>query len=133
MNDLVPRGRFGSWVPERMRESFDSIWDNFFNDFDTILGNCCYEKEDGDYVYQIEAPGFNKDNVTVNISDGMLEVKGERKIVEGERTVGEKTLNKRISVGNIEDAEAVIQDGIITITLKYPKKDVKEVKVVDVK
>lgn len=135
MNDLVPRRNrgFGSWVPDRMRDTFDSVWDNFFNDFESAFGNCCYEGEDGNVVYEIEAPGFNKDNVTVEVSDGILEVKGERKTVSGEKTVGQKSIHKRISVGAIEDATAIINDGIIKIVLEYPKKNVKEVKVVDVK
>lgn len=136
MNNLLPARRnrgFSGWVPDTMRETFDGIWDNFFNDFESAFGNCCYETEDGNVTYEIEAPGFNKDNVTVEVSDGILEVKGERKMVDGEKTVGQKTIHKRMSVGAIEDATAIIKDGIIKIVLEYPKKNVKEVKVVDVK
>lgn len=127
------RGRgFGGWVPGIFRENFDNVWDRFFDEFDSIFSDMSFENESGDIVYKIEVPGFNKDNISVQVSDGILEIKGERKVGEGERIVGQKSLYKRMSVGDVEDATAIVVDGILTVTLKYTKQDVKQVKVVDV-
>jgi HSP20 family protein len=132
--DMVPYGRgrkFGNWVPEIFRKDFDGIWDNFFGDFDRMFGECCYDNEDGDVVYHVEVPGFSKDDLTVEIADGILEVKGERKIKEGERFVGQKTIYKRLTIGDVQDADATVKDGILTLTLKFPKADVKKIEVVE--
>jgi HSP20 family molecular chaperone IbpA len=135
MDNLPAKVRkgFTGWVPSRFRDEFDSIWDNFFNEFDSAFGNCCYENEDGDVIYELEVAGFNKDNIKVQVSDGILEVKGERMLADGERTVGKRSIHKRMSVGDVKEAEAIVKDGILTIKVKYPKEDVKEVKVLDVK
>ena len=135
-NALVPYGRgsrFGSWVPDVFRKDFDGIWDNFFGEFDRVFGECCYENKEGDYVYEIEVPGFSKEDLSVEISNGMLEVKGERKVSDGSKFAGQKSIYKRLSIGDVQDAEASVNNGILTLTLKYPKADVKQVKVVDVK
>ena len=136
MNALVPSRRnkgFGSWVPEIFRKDFDNVWDNFFSDFDRAFGECCYENKEGDYVYELEVPGFSQDDLSVQIADGILEVKGERKISDSQRFAGQKTFYKRISIGDVQDAEASVNNGILTLTLKYPKEKVKEVRFVDVK
>lgn len=135
-NEVVPyrRGRrFGSWVPELFTKDFDAIWDNFFGDFDRIFDECCYENDEGDVVYNIEVPGFSKENLKVEIADGVLELKGERIAKEGERFAGQRTIHKKITIGDVQDAVANVKDGILTLTLIYPKTDVKKVKVVEVK
>lgn len=132
MSNLPDRARkrgFSGWVPDIFRKDFDSIWDSFFDEFDSAFGNCCYENDEGDVIYELEVAGFNKDNISVEVADGILEVKGDRELAEGVNTVGHKAIHKRLSVGNVENAEAVVKDGILKITLKYPKE---KVKVVDV-
>lgn len=134
MNLLPARRRgFGDWVPDRLKTSFDGIWDDFFGEFENAFGNLYYETEDGDIVYEIEAPGFNKDNVKIQISDGVMDIKGMREFSKGEKHVGQTSLQKRISVGDVDNADAFIKDGIIKVVIKYKKEDVKEVKVLDVK
>lgn len=129
---LVPRGsRFGSWVPEVFRDDFDNLWNDFFGDIDQVFGECCYENDEGDVVYNIEVPGFSKEDLNVEVGDGILEVKGERSIREGERFAGKRSIHKRLTVGDVHDAVAVVKDGILTLTLKYPKADVKQIEVVE--
>jgi HSP20 family molecular chaperone IbpA len=132
--DMVPYGRgkrFGNWVPDAFRSDFDSLWDNFFGDLDRVFGECCQKSEDGDLVYNIEVPGFSKDDLTVEIADGILEIKGERNIQKETRFAGQRSIHKRLTVGDVQDADAVVKDGILTLTLKFPKADVKKIEVVE--
>lgn len=126
------RGKgFGSWVPDAFRPDFDSLWDNFFGDLDRAFGECCHKNEDGDVVYHIEVPGFSKDDLKVEIADGILELKGERNIQKETRFAGQRSIHKRLTIGDVQDADAVVKDGILTLTLKYPKAEVKKIEVVE--
>jgi HSP20 family protein len=99
----------------------DSLFDRLFDDFDRFFGTNCYTDESGDCIYQLEVPGYNKDNINVELSDGVLTIKGDRE-VKDKNYVGHSKIHKRLSVGgDVSDAEANVQDGILTIRLKYPE------------
>jgi len=134
MSNFLPmKSGFSGWVPERFRGDFDDLWNRFFDDFDSMFGNCCYESKDGNVVYEVEVPGFSKDDINVTLSNGVLEVKGERKIEEGIKTAGQRSIYKKMKVGEVIDADAVVKDGILKVTLKYPEKPDENVKVLEVK
>lgn len=126
-------------VPWRMKDRYpdlfkdntwnvESIFENLWSNFNDFFGDTRYVNNDGDVVYEIEVPGFNKDNLKVEIADGILTIRGERKI-ESDRHAGEKSIFKRMSIGSITDVDAKIEDGILYLTVKSPKKDVKSVEV----
>ena len=98
----------------------DSVFYSLWNEFDDIFGDSRYVDKNKDLVYEIEVPGFNKDNLSVDIADGILTVQGKREV--GEKYAGQKEVFKRLSIGEAKDADAKITDGILTITLKRPEK-----------
>ena len=102
---------FGSLV-----DDFNHI---FYNDCD-----CCKEDKDGNLIYTLDVPGFNKDNLKVEVAEGILTISGESE-VRKQNSYGRSEVMKRVKVGNIEDAEATVSDGILTIKLKYPSKEIK--------
>lgn len=116
MFDLVTRGRnrrgdfFSNLTNEKL---WDSIWDGF----DSVFGDVRYTNKEGNLVYELECPGFNKDNLSVELADGILTIKGKRG--EGNR---EREIFKRMAVSYTEEVEAEIKDGILTIIFKMPEK-----------
>ena len=132
--DLVKKGRerFG-WLPSVFRDDpFESTMDSFFDDFNKVFvrdGNW-KEKDNGDLVYTLDVPGFNKDNLSVEVAEGVLNISGESEVKRGS-SYGRRKVLKRYTVGDISDAKASIQDGVLTIVLEYPKTNV-EVKQIEV-
>ena len=114
MYNIVPRlfGERGL----RNRE-IDSLFDNITAGFNDFFGDTRYKTKDGDIAYEIECPGFNKENLTVEIADGILTVQGSRG--EGEY---KREIFKRMSVGASEEVEAEIKDGILKLVFKQAQK-----------
>ena len=106
--------------------SLNTLWDNFRTDFDRAFGDTKYYNEDNNLVYEIEVPGFNKDNLSVEISNGVLTVHGER-----EGCCGQTKIHKRMAVAESEEVEAEIADGILTITLiqQVPEVETKKIEI----
>jgi HSP20 family molecular chaperone IbpA len=109
----------------------NGIFDRMFRDFDGMSGIVTYQSADNKVMFEIECPGFNKENINVEVADGLATVKGERKI-EG-RHAGLKSIYQRVTVGEPESVDAKLKDGILYIEATYPekKKDKIEIKVVE--
>lgn len=80
-------------------------------------------EDDEHYYARFEMPGLKKEDVKVELHDGMLTVSGEKKTKtdDGERSY---TLSRSVSVpdGVRQDAIAAkLEDGILTVTLPKPE------------
>jgi len=128
MNLPVLKSR--GWLPSMFREDpFDSIMDGLFKDFNNAFccssnDDCCKVDEDENVVYTLDVPGFNKDNLSVEVADGVLTISGESE-VRKENSYGRSKIMKRFTVGDIVDAKATVKDGVLTVKLEYPSKEVK--------
>jgi HSP20 family molecular chaperone IbpA len=75
------------WRKSRMPSIFDnvdSVFGNLWSEFDTMFKmDHYYELEDGKICYEVDCPGFNKENLNVEISEGTLKVSGS--ISEGSK------------------------------------------------
>jgi HSP20 family protein len=67
--------------------SLHSQLDDMFNTFfanapaassGTMPGMDIYTEDDKDLVAEIHAPGFDKDDIEINVHEGVLEIKGEK-------------------------------------------------------
>ena len=74
--------------------------------------------ENGNIVVEVEVPGFNKDNLNVEIVDGYINIHGE---------TDKRTYQKHFAIRNIEDVNASIKDGILSLTLIEQNKQVKKI------
>lgn len=115
MKSLVPRLNSRDLFPEVKWPEFDfeKQFENFMDTFSMNKKEFSKKNEDGSVSLEIEAPGFNKDNIDVHISSGLLKIYGERKTING----GIVKLRKDYSVGRIEDIEAEVKDGILNIRI----------------
>jgi HSP20 family molecular chaperone IbpA len=106
-------------------DEMDSIFGNLYDDIEAAFGYSNYKNDKGDYVIEIECPGFNKDNLKVEISEGIMTVQGERESSGG----NVRRIFKRYTVGKYEDVDAKIEDGILTLTMKVPEEKKKTVEI----
>ena len=129
----------------------ENLFDDFMNDFafpafpdidKTLYGKHAKnlmktdirEKEDG-YEMAVDLPGFNKDEIKVEIKDGYMTVSANKdldkdeadkkgRVIRRERYVG--TCSRTFYVGDIkpEDVKAKYESGVLNIVL--PKEEQKE-------
>ena len=124
----------------RKRNEFD-LFDDFFGGNDlfprresSIMKTDIKEKKDK-YVIQMDLPGYEKDNIDLQLKDGYLEVTAsvekeednskDEKFVHKERFYGH--CSRSFYVGDEiseEDIHAQFKNGILEIDI--PKKDPKE-------
>ena len=85
------------------------------------------QTKDGAYLL-FEAPGFNKENLKVEIEDGVMTIDGKRKYkMNGEEI--SKSIHKQFKLGtdyNAELIEATIEDGLLTVFIPGFKKQEKK-------
>lgn len=65
-----------------MHSQLDDMFNNFFGSGQPAGGNAptmdVYTEDDKQLVAEVHTPGFNKDDIEVNVHDGVLEIKGEK-------------------------------------------------------
>lgn len=96
---------------------------------------------DGQVVVKAALPGIQPEDVDISVSDGVLTIKGETK--SEEKTEAENYHRREIRYGafsrsiplpaqvNDEKADAVFQDGVLSVTL--PKAEVAKPKQIKIK
>lgn len=119
-------------LTEKVLDPTFDVLENFFEDFKANFGSITYTDSEGNGVYEVEVPGFNKDNLRVELSNGLLTIQGSRE-VKDKNYAGKSNILKRLEVGEAENVEAEVKDGILKIVLKYPKPAPEVKKVVEVK
>jgi molecular chaperone IbpA len=127
MNQLV---RFDTNALNRALLGFDNLFDNFEQRFaNQIQQNYppynILKHSDDDYEIEIAVTGFNQDEITVEIDQNQLVVKGQRKEVElNEPTYLHRGLATRdftrswTLAEHMEVGEGTIENGVLTIELK---------------
>jgi len=127
MNQLV---RFDTNALNRALIGFDSLFDGFEQRFANQL-NTSYPpyniiKHDEDtYQIEIAVTGFEKDDITVEIDQNNLIVKGSRKEVELKnptylhKGLAARDFTRQWTLGeHIETGEVKMKNGVLTIELK---------------
>ncbi len=119
-------------VPKRNFDLFDDFFDdNFFNKKEKNLMKTDIKEKKDKYVIEMDLPGFEKENIKLELNNGYLTITGkqenkideeEEKYVHKERFYGECT--RSFYVGdNIkeEDIDAEFKNG--TLKIDVPKKE----------
>ena len=128
------------YYPRRGFDAFDEMFDDFFPKTNVFTSNVMktdvYEK-DGYYNLDIELPGYNKEDVELDIMDGYLNIKATHNLsneekdakgnlVRSERNFG--SCSRSFYVGDnikAEDIKAKFDNGILNIVL--PSKEQKSI------
>ena len=106
---------------------YKQTWNNLWHGMDTFFGDARYTDDDGDTMYEFEVPGFNKDNLNITISDGMLTISGTRE-TKNKSHAGTREIYKRLSLGvSSPDIDAEIKDGILYLTFNNPESERKQI------
>jgi HSP20 family molecular chaperone IbpA len=99
------------------KDFLSSFFDNdFFKTSNSLFDDDVYysTNDEGQSVLKIDVPGFNKDNLKVEVSKSILTVQGE---------TDTRKVFKQYKLNNIENVTATIKDGVLTLTLLKPKKE----------
>ncbi len=124
---LIPRDNF---------DLFDDIFtDPFFKRNDNKLMRTDIKEHDDNYIISVDLPGYDKENIKVDITDGYLTVSAKTdsennedekgKYVRRERYFGE--CSRSFYVGDdisVEDVDASFKNG--TLIMEIPKMDSKK-------
>ena len=120
-------------VPRSNYDLFDDIFgDSFFKKNENSMMKTDIREEDDKYVIDVDLPGFSKENIKVDITDGYLTINAKMdsekndekkgKYVRRERYFGE--CSRSFYVGEdvtSEDIKASFKNGILC--LEVPKVD----------
>ena len=126
-NQLV---RFDTNALNRALIGFDSLFDNFEHRFANQINNTyppynILKHDEDTYEIQVAVTGFEKDDITVEIDQNNLVVKGSRKEVDLKeptymhRGLATRDFTRSWQLGeHIEVNEGRIKNGVLTIELK---------------
>ncbi len=133
MSDLTIRDQF---VPSVFRNAFDRFFDEpFFRGFPTIASFVPMEaalpidvaERDGKLVVEASLPGYKKDEIEVQVHDGTLMIKAERKqeteeqdgkFYRRERSWG--AVSRTVALpADVDEAvvDAELKNGVLTVSL----------------
>ena len=121
--NLIPRNDY-------LSSAFDIFDTSFFKDTN-IMKSDIYEQNDN-YVLEIDLPGFDKENVSIDYHNEYLTIKVVKnenhdendKYIKKERFYGE--YKRTFYIGNLDEStiKANYNNGVLKIT--FPKEDVKK-------
>ena len=132
MADIVRRDPFTS-----LRQTMDRLFDDSFfhapgRMFDEGTLPVDISETDSDLIVRASLPGFEKDEISVDVNDGVLSIKGQHsedheekgeRFYRRERTYG--AVSRRIALpGIVADAEvdAELKGGVLTLHIPLPEK-----------
>ena len=115
--------------------------DDFFDDFVPMRGmpkfdtKCDIYEKGGNVHIELDAPGYNKDEIKLDVDDGVLTISGHKKedkedkeknYFRKERTYG--SFKRQFTIGKIDEAKinAHFDNGVLKIS--FPKEIKKETK-----
>lgn len=121
--NFIPRNDY-------LSSAFDIFDTSFFKDTN-IMKSDIYEQNEN-YVLEIDLPGFDKENVSIDYHNEYLTIKAVKnenhdendKYIKKERFYGE--YKRTFYIGNLDESniKANYNNGVLKIT--FPKEDVKK-------
>jgi len=126
-------------------EEFDRLMDDFWRGSGLPSGfqmpsTNIYSDDDQHMVVEMEAPGYSEDEITINVRNGVLEIKGETtsKQEEGGKKRNYLMRESRASFArrvvlpegaNADNIEAELDKGILKITVPVERPEAKTISI----
>jgi len=125
-----------------LRDEIDRLFDVAFPPLNTLLHEFpvdLYQEKDA-FIVRAELPGFKKEDLNVEVADGVLTLTGHRKTEAATDTEKKSTQERKVSRAislpehvQVDKIEATYEAGVLTIKLPKseavkPKQIVVEVK-----
>jgi molecular chaperone IbpA len=141
---MTALSRFDTAALNKALVGFDRLFDTFETRFANQLStnyppHNIIKTDETHYQIEIAVAGFKKDEISVEVEQEMLTVKGENNTEEYVTPAYlHRGLSKRSFVRSWQLAEhmivnsAEIKDGILTITLEYVIPEEKKARVIDI-
>ena len=145
MSALLPNLRRTNWL---RRPGWD-LFDRFFEDFGlpsliteetSFSPTLDVSETEKELIVKAEVPGMDKEDIGINLSDGLLTIKGEKRHEKKEekenyhcieRRYGTFSRTMRLPVDvETDKVDATYKDGVLTITL--PKSETAKPKKIEV-
>ena len=103
---------------------FDKLFNQLYGDFNDLFYDSpksTVNTETGEATITLDVPGFNETNLSIELDADILTISGE--------TENRKYHRQYYTSHGINDISAKIKDGVLTLTLKYPQREVKRIEV----
>lgn len=135
-----------SYIPER-KDLFDTMWDNAFGSSfrNDGLMKTDIRKKDGNYLLDIDLPGYKKEDIKISLYNGNLTVSANHKETEEEKDAKGSLLRQERFMGSCTrtfyvgnavrdtDVHAAFENGVLTLTVpSAEKKEAEEKKFIDI-
>ncbi len=126
-------------VYRRRRGLFDTFFDDFFTEDKLSLRTDLVENENN-YLFKVDLPGVNKEDIKINIKNNYLTLEVEKKeereeenknYLRKERFYGSASRSYYVGNVNIDDLTATFENGVLQITV--PKEVKQETKYLEIK
>jgi len=103
----------------------DDLFDTFIRTWDDRqeLSSYYYDEQAKDHVITIQAPGFKKDDIEIEVDNKGISIKGEIKDEKTKGRLRRNTFHYEMTHYGIDSktADAALEDGILTIKFKNEK------------
>ena len=111
--------------------------DDFFDDYDGISNNmkCDIYEKDGDYHIEMDVPGFDKNDISIECDNGYLTVTAEKseeendenkRYIKRERSYGKYQRSFYLGDTNSDEIKASFKHGILKITVPKVEEHAKK-------
>ncbi len=133
---------FPEFSPLDFFEDFDKMMKGFEGETFSKMSLDVYETEEAAFI-EAELPGVRKEDININVEDGVLTISAEKNIEEEEEK-GRKYFTKEIRHGsfkrafeiptylNEEDIKAKFNDGILKVEIPRKEEEIKKNKKIDI-
>ncbi len=133
----------GWWFPSLSRTSEGDLLEDFWGrrgpgQFSPATD---ITEDDGHYVVSAELPGMKRSDISVDVHDGVLTIRGEKKSEREEKSEKRRYVERSFgafsraftlpSDADESKVEATFKDGVLTVTLA--KSEARKPRVIDVK
>lgn len=138
-NPFVPVARERSDSRISTKNYFDRLFEDTFATmahdlFPTswaVMGVESKKNEDGSLAISVDIPGINEEDITIEVQDNIVNIKGTRKTATSSYSV-----NKSFSIPegySSDDIKAELINGVLTLSLigkPIPQKEVKKIPII---